>query len=149
MKKAIRTVEKKRLNTRFQEYGMAQLNQLKKTSGQKERNSRMIVQEVKSYINNHLQEELSVDFLAKRVYVSTAYLCHVFKKEENKTLVEYITQARLFYAAELLKDSNNSVSCVAASVGYNNYCYFTKVFKKIYGMSPSQYQQKCSLRIGK
>ena len=141
LKKAIQKVEKKKLSSRFQEYGMAQLNQFKETSGQKERNSRLIVQEVKSYVNQHLQDELSVDVLAKRAFVSTAYLCHVFKKEENKTLVEYITDARMFYAAELLKDPKISVSRAAASVGYNNYCYFTKIFKKAYGVSPSQYQR--------
>lgn len=141
LKKAIKKVEKKKLSSRYQEFAMVQLNQFKDTIGQRERNSKVIVEEVKSYINSHLQEELSSDFLAKRVFVSAAYLFHVFKKEENKTLVEYITEARMFYAAELLKEPNISVSRVAISVGYNNYCYFTKVFKKVYGVTPSQYQR--------
>ncbi len=139
---AIDKVEKQKLSSRYQEYGKNQLNQYGGQIEQDERNSKVIVQELKTYIDSHLQDDLTADFLAKIAFISTPYLFHIFKKEEGMTLVEYITNTRMFCAAELLKKPDVSVTRVAANVGYSNYSYFTKVFKKVHGVTPTQYHSR-------
>ena len=80
--------------------------------------------------------------LAGMNYVSETYLSRIFKKHTGKSIVEYITDQRMFVAAELLKNPKISIGKAAISTGYDNYAYFAKIFKKIYGMTPTQYQQK-------
>lgn len=144
--KAIVRIQEKNLDKTYHEFAETKLRQLRAEHGQAdqadEKNSRAVVRQVKAYIDGHISEEFNTDFLAKQVYVSTAYLFYAFKKEEGRTLNDYITDTRLFYAKELLKDKDISVTRVAISVGYSNYSYFTKVFKKKYGMTPSQYQRE-------
>ena len=107
------------------------------------KNGAQIVRQVKAYINDHLSEEFGAEELARHVFVSTSWLYNVFRQEEHCTLNEYITDTRLFFAKELLKEPGMSVTKTAVSVGYSNYSYFTKVFKKKYGKTPSQYQHVC------
>jgi len=143
LKKAIDKIKEKQISIQYEKYGKNQLEQIKKIAEENDTkpNGKVIVEKIKQYISDHLQDELSAEMLAKQVYVSTDYLFYLFKKEET-TLVEYITNVRMFYAAELLKDSSLSIGRVAMSVGYSNYCYFSKVFKKAYGITPSQYQRE-------
>lgn len=100
------------------------------------------LEKVKEYIQNHLEEDITVEILAGYACISVSQLFRIFKNEEKTTPVEYITRLRLFYASQMLKESDLPVSRIATSVGYNNYSYFTKVFKNKYGMTPSQYQRK-------
>lgn len=133
-----------RISSRYEAYGKNQLQRMHEKTKQFEKkpNGRLVAEKVKEYIGGHLQEELSAEILGRQAFVSSDYLFHLFKKEEGITLGEYITNARMFYASELLKTSDASISHVAISVGYNNYCYFTRVFKKIFGMTPSQFQRE-------
>ena len=75
------------------------------------------------------------------VYVNPEYLSRLFKKKHHKTLNEYITSERMQLAAEMLRGSNLTVSTISARVGYPNYSYFTRIFKKYYGVTPREYQQ--------
>ena len=81
------------------------------------------------------------NILAKQVFISADYLYRIFKKQEGMTPGEYITNAKMQYAAELLKQPEMNISKAAILSGYSNYCYFTKVFKKCYGVTPSQYKR--------
>lgn len=100
------------------------------------------VEQVHAYIIDHIEEELSVEELARRVYLSQNHLARIFKKKYGKTIVEYITQYRLGLAEELLKNTNLTVTTVSAKIGYPNYAYFTKLFKKYTGYTPSAYRNK-------
>lgn len=136
-------IEKKQENTMFQQYGRTQVKKLQDdvsknagTSGAE------IVEKVKAYIQTHLEEDISVELLASHANISVSQLFRIFKSEEKTTPVDYITRLRLFYASQMLKESDLPVSRIATSVGYNNYSYFTKIFKNKYGMTPSQYQRE-------
>lgn len=98
------------------------------------------VQKIQGYILEHISEDLSVEQLAALVYISPNHLTRLFKKETGKTLIDYITGQRMFLAKELLEQNKLSVSMVSARVGYGNYSYFTKAFKKVYGKTPRDYR---------
>lgn len=136
-------IEEKKEQQYYQEYGKLQVGRLKeKLEDQGENRNKMLVESTKKYIQDHLQEELSAEFLASLAYVSTTHLHRIFRKEEGMTLVDYITKTRMFYAKELLKDRKIPITAVAAAAGYSNYCYFAKVFKKEFGMTPRECQKK-------
>ena len=79
--------------------------------------------------------------LAALVYVNPEHLSRLFKKKHHKTLIEYITSERMQLAAAMLRESRMTVSAVSAKVGYPNYSYFTRIFKKYFGVTPREYQQ--------
>lgn len=97
-----------------------------------------IVKQVKSYITANLQEELRIEFLAKKFFLSADYLSRLFKKEEGIGIGDFILEERMFLARELLKEGRLSIARVAYECGYDNYSYFTKIFKKKYGMTPRE-----------
>lgn len=100
-----------------------------------------VVSAVEEYIRAHIDEQLTVEGLAALVYVNPEYLSRLFKKKHHKTLVEYITAERMELAAGMLRNSRMTVSSVSARVGYPNYSYFTRIFKKYFGVTPREYQQ--------
>ncbi len=100
------------------------------------------VEKTVQYIMSHVEDELTVEGLAARVYMSPNYLTRCFKKKYGKTVMEYITDHRLSLAEELLKNTTLSVTMISAKVGYPNYTYFTKQFKKFSGLTPSRFREK-------
>jgi YesN/AraC family two-component response regulator len=99
------------------------------------------VQLILEYINQHLNECLSLDKLSGVFYLNKYYLSHIFKNSTGFSVNEYIINRRILKSRELLKQ-NNSVSKVSEMVGFNNYCHFIRTFKKLVGMSPKQYAKK-------
>ncbi len=98
--------------------------------------------QAKKYIAGHIQEEISVERLARVLYLSPDYLTRCFKKKFGVTISEYIMEMRLSLAAELLEKKDIPVTKVAEMVGYSNYTYFTRVFKKKYGVPPVKYRSR-------
>lgn len=96
------------------------------------------IDETLSYINKHLSEELSVDFLAGKCYLSRYYFMRRFKESTGYTVHNYICQKRLTAAAELL-DEGMGVTEAAMKVGFSEYSSFLRSFKKLFGLTPSEY----------
>lgn len=96
------------------------------------------------YIAAHLDEELSVKQLSALTYVSPDHLTRVFKKKYGKNIPDMILERRMVLAGELLKKDNMSIAAVSGSVGFSNYSYFSEQFKKVYGMTPRDYQKQYS-----
>lgn len=92
------------------------------------------------YILKHIGEELSVEKLAGIAFVSPDYLSRCFKKKHGMTVVEYINDFRLKLAEELLVTTDMTVSAIASKVGYSNYSYFIRQFKRRVGYLPSEYR---------
>lgn len=98
---------------------------------------------IKDYIEKHyMNEMLSVKDISEHVYLSASYVCTLFKSETGITLNQYITFYRMERAKKLLQDPRNKITDISASVGYNDGNYFGKSFKKIIGLSPSEYREK-------
>ena len=108
------------------------------TDAENQKNS---IQRIIEYIDHHYKEDLSRTTLADMVYLSADHLARVFKKETGETLVKYITDKRIHAAKELLSDTKTPISQVASEVGYDNYSYFTKIFKEKTGVSPGDYRK--------
>ena len=78
--------------------------------------------------------------IAQHLGLSEGHLSHLFKKETDYTLNNYLTRYRVHRAMELLRDCRARVYEVAEQVGYKDVAYFSATFKKLVGMSPSEYQ---------
>lgn len=107
-----------------------------------------IVQTVKEYIDNNLDKELTREALAEQVYLNQDYLARIFKKEIGESIVNYITGKRIAVAKVYLEKTNESVNSIAIRVGYDNFSYFTKIFKDRVGMTPKEYRRIYGMNEG-
>lgn len=98
---------------------------------------------IKDYISsNYSDSNLSIKDISEHVHLSSSYLCTVFKTETGQTLNQYLTNFRIEKAKQMLSDPRNKVNEIAAQVGYCDCNYFGKTFKKVVGLSPSEYREK-------
>ena len=102
-----------------------------------------IIYMVKDFIRkNYASESLSVKEISEQVYLTTSYLCTHFKNETGKTINQYITEYRLEIAKQMLHDPRYKITDISSRVGYPDGNYFGKLFKKMTGLSPSEYREK-------
>ncbi|MCR5727965.1 MAG: response regulator [Lachnospiraceae bacterium] len=94
-----------------------------------------------SYINDHYDEKITLNTLAKQFGFSKGYICGLFQKYFNKSLNLYLTEKRMELAKELLLDKSILVKDVAYRTGYADYYHFFKVFKNHYGISPKELRE--------
>lgn len=95
---------------------------------------------IASYIHNHYGEELSLDILAKKFYVSTYYLSRLFKEVTGFTLINYIQMTRVRNAQQLLLFTNIKITEIAEKCGFTSFSQFNRVFNKFCNMSPRNYK---------
>lgn len=100
-----------------------------------------LMERVTAYVETHLAEDLTVDALCKAMYVSKNTLYAGFRSLYGCTVGAYITARRMETACRLLEDTDRSAQDVARSLGFDNYSYFSKLFKKQTGMSPAEYRR--------
>lgn len=95
------------------------------------------IEEILKYINSNLSENLSIDNLANKFFISKYYLMHKFKKETGYTLHKYILQKRLLLAKDLIKTGEPIVK-TSLKCGFNDYSCFLRSFKKMFNESPKR-----------
>lgn len=100
------------------------------------------VEKIKRYIELHIDDELSRQYIADHVGLSPDYVVKLFKKEMGISISDYILQERLSRAKELLVKSDMSISEVALSVGYSNFSYFSTLFRKETATTPQDYRRQ-------
>jgi len=101
-----------------------------------------VVNSAVDYIRAHYQRRLTLDEIAQQVYVSASYLSRLFKKEIGCTVIELLTKVRVEEAKKVFHDPKYTVRQVAAEIGFEDANYFSKVFRRIEGITPSKYKQK-------
>lgn len=95
------------------------------------------------YIDTHYSDpELSAQKVADELSISTGHLSHLFRKETDYTMSNYVLDCRMKAAKSLLKDYTHKVYEVAELVGYRDITYFSATFKKYVGVTPSEYQDR-------
>lgn len=99
-----------------------------------------VIEETVAYINEHLTENLSLDFLAKRASLSPYYFTRLFKKETGFTPHEYLIAARINTAKFLLKNTSTSIKEICFGTGFSNESSFCTTFKKWVRQTPSDYR---------
>lgn len=98
---------------------------------------------IKEFIAAHYQDEtLSIKDISEHVFLSSSYICTLFKNETGQTLNQYLTDFRIDKAKKLLTDPRYKITDISARVGYSDGNYFGKTFKKLVGMSPSEYREQ-------
>ena len=95
------------------------------------------VQKVLSYINEHFREELSVEDLAERFYLSPYHFMRLFKAQTGTTVHAYVRQKRLMHAARLIREGMPAAKAAAES-GFGDYSAFHRAFKESFGISPGR-----------
>lgn len=102
------------------------------------------IQKALAYIEENLERDVGLQQLAQHVHLHPNHLSEVFKRETGMTFVEYVTRQKMTRATELLTLSPAKVSEIAMRVGYGDVKYFTRLFKKHLGMTPSEYRGQIS-----
>lgn len=97
---------------------------------------------IQKYVAEHIEDNVSLNFLAELVYLSPPYLSSLYKKETGNTLSSFITETRLIRSASLLKESRLKISDIAQLVGYKKPQYFDQIFSKKYGVTPQQFRRE-------
>ena len=98
--------------------------------------------DVSRYLFTHYTENISTADIAKTLYISIPNFCYQFKKYFGTTFLKYLTQYRITRAIEFYQEKEISLMELSASVGFDDYHYFSKVFRKYMGQSPSMYFKK-------
>lgn len=101
------------------------------------------VDDLLNYINQNINEDITLDHISSHFYISVSYLCRIFKAATGMTINKYIIARRISIAKSLLANGH-SVNEVCDQCGYNNYSNFVKAFTKTVGISPKKYAN-CSI----
>ena len=100
-----------------------------------------LINAAKAYIDGHLSEDIRIETLCSELQIGRTKLYEIFRKELNIGVSKYILKRRMHRAKKLLKTTELSVTEISQAVGFSDYNYFSKVFKKIYGRSPKSYRK--------
>lgn len=101
------------------------------------------VEEMISFINQHIQEPITIETLAKHFYLSDSYICRMFKSATGTTINKYMIARRISIAKSLLASGLN-VNDVCEQCGFRDYSNFLKAFTRAVGISPKKYAQCCN-----
>lgn len=101
-----------------------------------------LAEKARKYVVEHIEDCISLQETAEYVGVSAGYLSTIFKREFNQSFVDYVNETKMEYACRYLEEGNQMVMEIAYRLGYENAYYFSKVFRKYIGMSPTDYQRR-------
>lgn len=102
----------------------------------------LLVQKAIQYVEVHYGGRITLKDMSEELHLSPNYLCELFKRHTGKNLMEYVTEYRMMKARNYLNHVEYKVSDVAEMVGYKEAKYFSRTFKKMYGMTPLEYRNK-------
>ncbi|HEU5139234.1 MAG TPA: response regulator transcription factor [Bacillales bacterium] len=107
-------------------------------------NAYSLLEEARRYIDSRYHESITLEKVAVHVELSPYYFSKLFKEYNGSTFIEYLTEVRIRRAKTLLKSTRMSLKEICFEVGYHDPNYFSRVFKKSAGRSPSQYRASVS-----
>ena len=102
----------------------------------------------KRYIDNHYQENITLDLLAEVNHISKYHLAHAFTEEYGISPINYLISKRITEAEHLLKTTDFSLSLISSTTGFSSSSYFAQIFKKQKGMSPTQFRKQSRMEQG-
>lgn len=100
----------------------------------------MRLKEIIEYVDRNFYKDISIHTLAQKFHFNPNYFCQLFSKGTGVTFTEYLTRRRIEYACEILSNSKAPVGEVAEKCGFDNYFYFSRIFKKLMQRTPSEYR---------
>ena len=99
------------------------------------------VMRVRAYIDENFARKITLDDLAREFYIDKFYLCEQFKERYGTTIVDYINLVRITEAKKMLRFTDKTTEEISDSVGVNGAAYFSRMFRKIEGVSPREYRK--------
>lgn len=103
-----------------------------------------LISKVIKYINSNYHKNISLDDVAKEVNLSYHYFSKFFKESMGKSFVDYLTELRVEKSKEFLKYAGMSIKEICYRIGYSDPNYYCKIFKKVTGMTPTEYRTNTS-----
>ncbi|WP_310829372.1 response regulator transcription factor [Paenibacillus pedocola] len=126
---------------RLQDWALDMLGKLEKELSESDQYTKSyIIKQVHELVGNHTGHDLSVKTIADHVYLHPVYLSKIYKAETGEGLGDYIIRMRMERALYLLKNTNKKIYEITTELGYQNPQYFSKMFKKHYGMTPNEFR---------
>lgn len=108
---------------------------------QKESENDLLVENLLVYLENHYSDDITLNELAEHKYfVSVGHLSRIFKVKTGVTFSKYLTDLRMKKAKDFLENTDFDITDIAAFAGYNDASYFTQIFRKCCGVTPSEYR---------
>ena len=107
----------------------------------KDEQSSGLIERAKKYINTHFKNDISLDEISREIDISPYYFSKLFKEETGENFIEYLTTTRMEYAKSLILKSNLNMKEICAEVGYQDPNYFSRIFKKTVGVTPTEYKE--------
>lgn len=105
-------------------------------------NKNYVVKKIVNYLNENYSSKISLDKIARNMYLSPVYISKIFKEETGESPINYLIKIRLEKARDILiSGDSGSIKHIANSVGYDDVYHFSKLFKKYYGISPLYYKK--------
>lgn len=98
------------------------------------------MEKIEEYLRTNYQQDITLQEIADRFYLSREHISRKFKQEYHETITDYVTRIRMEKAKELLGKPGSKIYEIAYHIGYHNEKYFSKVFKKFYGITPNEYR---------
>ena len=102
---------------------------------------KMDISSVKSFLDEHYKEKLSLESVASHFFIDKHYLARLFKEQYGVTLVTYLQQVRITHAKRMLRFTDKSIEEIGLECGIGELNYFSRVFKKLEGVRPSEFRR--------
>ncbi len=104
--------------------------------------SRNFIYKAIQYINQNIKSKITIDDLCSTIGISKYYFCTQFKKKIGKTVMEYILETRIVLSKNMLEKGSRSITEICEECGFSSQSYFSQVFHKATGFTPSNYRKK-------
>ncbi|OCT15532.1 hypothetical protein A8709_15770 [Paenibacillus pectinilyticus] len=102
----------------------------------------LIFEHIEAYIKEHIDQDITLQMVADRFFYNPSYLSRIFKRKLDKNYMRFVTEIRIHYAQECLKQPEYLVTDVCTMCGYKSYKHFVKTFRSITNMTPTDYRKK-------
>ena len=100
-----------------------------------------LIYKILIYIDNNLEDNISLDFLASSLFYNKDYLMRIFKRKFSVTIINYVNMLKIYKTLALYKSKSNNIAYIALSSNYNEPEYYTRIFKKLMGFTPFTYKK--------
>lgn len=99
------------------------------------------LQHIKEYLDQHYTEKISLDELAERFFINKFYLTRIFKEQFGTSINNYLLKIRITHAKQLLRFTDQTIETISSECGIKDANYFSRMFKKIEGISPGEFRR--------
>jgi len=106
-----------------------------------------VMSQLLQYLYEHYQEDITIEHLSQRFFLSPYYLCRKFKQATGNTIIQYLNITRILNAQRMMLETGKNFTEISRDTGFSNLTHFNRVFKSVTGMSPSENRRKNRERL--